>query len=222
MLKSEPINESQRLVADIQAEAAAAAPWTGSGAISTKVLAVMGEIPRHEFVPTARLSRAYDNCPLPIGHGQTISQPYIVALMTDLLHLRPSHVVLEIGCGSGYQAAVLSRLAKQVYSIEIVAALAEQAAKRLARLGYNNVEVINGDGYAGLPEHAPYDAIIVTAAPEEIPQSLIDQLKTGGRMVIPVGGAFSGQDLLLIEKEKDGELRTRTVLPVAFVPMIES
>jgi protein-L-isoaspartate(D-aspartate) O-methyltransferase len=207
------------MVADIRAEAGAAAPWTGSSTISPRVLEVMAQIPRHEFVPTARTSTAYDNTPLPIGHGQTISQPYIVALMTDLLQPQPGDVVLEVGSGSGYQAAVLSRLVRQVYSLEIVATLAQQAAQRLARLGYRNVEVISGDGHAGLPQHAPYDAIIVTAAPEQIPPALIEQLKPGGRLVIPVGAPFHGQDLLLLEKGADGEVTTTPVLPVAFVPL---
>ena len=224
MLKSESIatlpTDPQRMMADIRAEALAAAPWTGSSTISTKVLEAMAQIPRHNFVPTASISAAYDNTPLPIGHGQTISQPYIVALMTDLLRPHPQQVVLEVGAGSGYQAAVLSRLVKQIYTLEIVATLAQQAAERLTRLGYNNVEVIRGDGHAGLPQHAPYDAIIVTAAPQQVPQPLIEQLKPGGRMVIPVGGPFYGQDLLLIEKGEDGKISTTTVLPVAFVPLI--
>jgi protein-L-isoaspartate(D-aspartate) O-methyltransferase len=224
MLKSESIatlpTNQQRMVADIRAEAAAAAPWTGSSAISARVLEAMAQIPRHKFVPTASPRAAYDNTPLPIGHGQTISQPYIVALMTDLLQPRPQQVVLEVGTGSGYQAAVLSQLVKQVYTLEIVATLAQQAAERLARLGYNNVEVIRSDGHDGLPQHAPYDAIIVTAAPQQIPQPLIEQLKPGGRLVIPVGGLIYGQDLLLIEKGDDGKISTTTILPVAFVPLI--
>lgn len=222
MWRSSARADAQRLVADIQAEALAAAPWTGRSTISARVLEVMGQIPRHEFVPTARVSSAYDNTPLPIGHGQTISQPYIVALMTDLLQLQPTDVVLEVGAGSGYQAAVLSRLVKRVYSVEIVPALAQRAAERLARLGYRNVEVFSGDGRAGLPQHAPYDAIVVTAAPQMLPPALIKQLKPGGRLVIPVGGPFYGQDLLLIEKQADQTVSTRTILPVSFVPLTEA
>lgn len=219
MQKIDLLSDRQRLVADIQAEARSAAPWTGAGAISATILEVMARIPRHEFVPTVRNSAAYDNAALPIGYGQTISQPYIVALMTDLLQLQPTDVVLEVGTGSGYQAAVLAGLVKQVYTIEIVAILAQQAAQRLARLGYTNVEVLGGDGRAGLPQHAPYDAIIVTAAPQQIPAPLIEQLKAGGYLVIPVGSAFDSQDLLLIEKRLDGTVTSKTVLPVAFVPL---
>lgn len=208
------------MVAEIQVEARVAARLTGSRQISARVLEVMEQVPRHEFVPPSHLRAAYDNCPLPIGHGQTISQPYIVALMTDLLALTPAARVLEVGTGSGYQAAVLSRLAKQVYSIEVVATLARQSAERLARLGYGNVEVVAADGYSGLPQHAPYDAIIVTAAPLQTPPALVEQLKAGGRMVIPVGAPLYGQDLLLIEKGGDGQVSSRTILPVAFVPLV--
>jgi len=176
-------------------------------------------VPRHAFLPDALRLAAYANRPLPIGHQQTISQPYIVALMTDLLDPEADGRVLEIGTGSGYQAAVLSKLVKQVYTLEVVAALAEQASERLRRLGYGNVEVRQGDGHAGWPEHAPYDGIIVTAAAPEVPPVLIEQLKPGGRLLIPVGNRYSGQELLLIEKDRHGRLRQESVLPVIFVPL---
>jgi len=179
----------------------------------------MGEVPRHELVPADVRSMAYGDTPLPIGHGQTISQPYIVALMTSLVRPAKEHVVLEIGTGSGYQAAVLSRLAARVYSIEIVEPLAREAAARLKALGYANVTVRAGDGYKGWPEQAPFDAIVVTAAAPHIPQPLVEQLKPGGRMVIPVGSAPSSQDLMVVEKDHDGRARTRRALPVRFVPL---
>jgi protein-L-isoaspartate(D-aspartate) O-methyltransferase len=190
-----------------------------SGPISEKVLAIMSQVPRHRFVPEDELYSAYYNNPLPIGHGQTISQPYIVALMTDLLELDKQQTVLEVGTGSGYQAAVLSELAGKVYSMEIVAPLATVAAKRLGELGYANVEVKAGDGSAGWPEHAPYDGIIVTAAAEHIPQPLLDQLKAGGRLVIPVGGRFDAQYLLLITKDREGVFHRKNIEPVRFVPL---
>lgn len=212
----------QRMVKSICDEAESAAPWVGSASISRKVLDVMVQIPRHEFVPKGLAHAAYHNSPLPIGHGQTISQPYIVALMTDLLRLREDSVVLEIGTGSGYQAAVLSCLVQKVYSIEIVESLAIEARERLKRLGYDNVEVLHANGRLGLEEKAPFDAIIVTAAPSDIPPALIDQLAAGGRLVMPVGGPYYGQDLKLIEKDEKGLLTSRTVLPVAFVPLTGS
>jgi protein-L-isoaspartate(D-aspartate) O-methyltransferase len=190
-----------------------------SGPISENVLAVMSKVPRHRFVPDDELYSAYYNNPLPIGHGQTISQPYIVALMTDLLKLEKKQTVLEVGTGSGYQAAVLSELAGRIYSIEIVAPLAAQVAKVLSELGYTNVEVKAGDGSAGWPEHAPYDGIIVTAAAEHIPQPLLDQLKSGGRLVIPVGGRYDAQELLLITKDNEGVFHRKNIEPVRFVPL---
>ncbi|HVE66135.1 MAG TPA: protein-L-isoaspartate(D-aspartate) O-methyltransferase, partial [Thermoanaerobaculia bacterium] len=174
-------------------------------------------VPRHEFVPPTLIARAYENRPLPIGEGQTISQPYIVALMTELLELKPSSRVLEIGTGSGYQSAVLAELASQVYTIEIVPELASLAGSRLKELDYGNVSVREGDGYRGWPEHAPFDAIIVTAAPERIPQPLLDQLAPGGIMVIPVGGFF--QELKVFRKSGDGRITEKDILPVRFVPM---
>jgi protein-L-isoaspartate(D-aspartate) O-methyltransferase len=184
------------------------------------VLDAMRQVPRHLFVPPDLAASAYVDSPLPIGHGQTISQPYIVGLMTELARPRRSDKVLEIGTGCGYQAAVLSRLVSVVYTIEIVAPLAEEARTRLARLGYLNVRTLAGDGYLGWPEEAPFDIIIVTAAPEQVPQALVDQLAPRGRMVIPVGGQLSGQDLQVIEKDEAGRVHRKGVLPVRFVPMV--
>lgn len=181
-----------------------------------RVADAMRAVPRHEFVPESYRGEAYANHPLPIGAGQTISQPFIVGLMTSLMSLEPEHTVLEVGTGSGYQAAVLSRLVREVYSIEVVRVLGEEAARTLERLGYRNVRVRIGDGYLGWPEHAPYDAIIVTAAPERIPEALIAQLKPGGRLVVPVGTA--SQMLEVIEKARDGTLVRSGILPVRFVP----
>jgi len=192
---------------------------TGRPRFGDPVMAAMGKVPRHRFVPFPQEAFAYDNRPLPIGEGQTISQPYIVALMTDLLEPKPSDKVLEVGTGSGYQAAVLGELVAKVYTIEIVEPLGKRAAKILADLGYRNIEVRVGDGYGGWPEAAPFDSIIVTAAPATVPQPLIDQLKPGGRMVIPVGGSFDVQQLLLVQKQADGTATTRRTLPVRFVPL---
>lgn len=182
-----------------------------------QVLRAMQQVPRHEFVPTRLCANAYADGPLPIGNGQTISQPYIVALMTQLGRPKPDSRVLDVGTGSGYQAAVLAKIVKHVYSIEIVETLAEQAEQRLKRLGYENIEVRCGDGYQGWPEHAPFDLIIVAAAPDHVPQPLIDQLAPGGRLIIPVG-KFA-QVLTVIEKQSDGSTEKKTVAPVAFVPM---
>jgi protein-L-isoaspartate(D-aspartate) O-methyltransferase len=181
------------------------------------VLQAMASVPRHEFVPAAQRRWAYDDGPLPIGYGQTISQPYIVAFMTEHLSPQASHRVLEIGTGSGYQAAVLAQLVREVYSVEILEPLATRAAADLQRLGYANVFVRSGDGYLGWPEKAPFDSVIVTCAPEHIPQPLVDQLKEGGRMLIPVGPPLD-QKLYVLEKQ-DGKVRQRAVLPVRFVPM---
>ena len=190
------------------------------GVANPDVVAALRHVPRHLFVPQAERERAYVDAPVPIGHGQTISQPYIVALMTDLLRLAPRARVLEIGTGSGYQAAVLAELGHQVYTIEIVSGLAEQAATRLSNLGYNAVHVRQGDGYYGWPEAAPFNGIVVTAAASQIPPPLLEQLKSGGRMVIPIGAAFLVQELMLIEKLVDGSIRTEALLPVAFVPLV--
>ena len=208
------------MIDTIELEARDAEPWVGKSAIEQRVMAAMAKVPRHEFVPLDAVSAAYENGPLPIGHGQTISQPYIVALMTDLLRPKPEDVILEVGTGSGYQSAVLSLLVRQVYSIEVVRPLAEEAAARLKRLGYNNIETRWGDGYQGWPEHAPYDGIIVTAAAQEVPEPLIDQLKPGARLIVPVGGRLTGQDLMVVEKDVQGKTFRRSVLPVAFVPLI--
>jgi protein-L-isoaspartate(D-aspartate) O-methyltransferase len=186
------------------------------GIRQAEVLRAMETVPRHLFVPADQRERAYGDHPLPIGWGQTISQPYVVALMTELLRLDGNDKVLEIGTGSGYHAAVLSRVAGEVYSVEIIADLGRQASSTLSQLGYGNVRVRVGDGYQGWPEHAPFDAIILTAAPTKIPQPLIDQLKVGGRMVVPVGSFL--QDLQLITKTATG-IEKRTVAPVRFVPM---
>ena len=184
-----------------------------------RVMGILAQVPRHRFVPTRLQDQAYDNRPLPIGHGQTISQPYIVAIMTDLLEPRPDQLALEIGTGSGYQAAVLSRLVSRVYTMEIVEPLGEQARQRLQRLGYDNVEVKVADGYFGWEAHAPFDIIIVTAAASHVPPPLVKQLKPGGRMVIPVGSRFMTQQLLLITKDLEGSLQIRQILPVRFVPL---
>ncbi|MBI2435784.1 MAG: protein-L-isoaspartate(D-aspartate) O-methyltransferase [Candidatus Hydrogenedentes bacterium] len=186
------------------------------------VLKAMSAVKRHEFVPAALRGQAYADRPLPIGHGQTISQPYIVAAMTEMLKPEKDDVALEIGTGSGYQAAVLSTLVKQVYSIEIMAELGEQAAARLKKLGYGNVETRVGDGYFGWKEHGPFDAIIVTAASTHIPPPLIEQLKPGGRMVIPVGPPFQVQQLMLLEKQADSAIKQRSLMPVQFVPLTRS
>ncbi len=191
----------------------------GQDRFTPRVLDVMSVVPRHAFVPEEMRRQAYTDRPLPIGYGQTISQPLIVAVMTDLMRVEPDHVVLEIGTGSGYQAAVLARLARQVYTIEIVPGLANSAAQRLHNLGYTNVLTRLGDGYYGWPEAAPFDGIIVTAAASQIPPPLIQQLKPGGRMVIPVGGPFALQHLVLVELDDQRRVRTRELLPVAFVPL---
>jgi len=215
------MNKREAMIEEIAADALATAEYTGRAAFDPRVMAAMARVPRHEFVPPAEESYAYVNNALPIGHGQTISQPYIVALMTDLLDPQKGHRVLEIGTGSGYQAAVLAELVHQVYSIEVIPELAETARARLARLGYANVTVRIGDGHAGWPEEAPFDGIIVTAAADEIPRLLLAQLRPGGRMAIPVGRRLS-QDLILIEKSATGEITERNLLPVAFVPLVSA
>ena len=189
----------------------------GRGITNARVLAAMGKVPRHEFVPSSLRADAYEDQPLPIGHGQTISQPFIVAFMTEQLEPRPVDRVLEIGTGSGYQAAVLAGLVAQVYTIEIIEELARRAAADLKRLGYTNVQVRAGDGYKGWPDAAPFDAIIVTCAPERVPQPLTEQLKDGGRMIIPIGPTWN-QELVLLRKQGD-KLEKDSVLPVRFVPM---
>jgi protein-L-isoaspartate(D-aspartate) O-methyltransferase len=207
------------MVAEIAVMARETGGATGRPQFSDAVMAAMGKVPRHRFVPSLTEPFAYENRPLPIGDGQTISQPYIVALMTELLDPQPGHVVLEVGTGSGYQAAVLAELVSKVYTIEIVEPLGRRAARLLPELGYRNIAMRIGDGYNGWPEAAPFDSIIVTAAAAEVPKPLVDQLKPGGRMVIPVGGRFDVQELLVIEKHADGRTTTQHTLPVRFVPL---
>ncbi len=191
------------------------------GIADRRVLDAMRKVPRHLFVPEELRRLAYEDHPLPIGLEQTISQPYIVALMTELARVANDHIVLEIGTGSGYQAAVLSVLAKRVYTIEYLAPLGEAARKRLAELGYNNVEVKIGDGYQGWPERQPFDAILVTAASAEVPRALLDQLKPGGRLVIPVGPQAETQILQVLEKDSKGKISRRNTIPVRFVPLVK-
>ncbi|MDH3888444.1 MAG: protein-L-isoaspartate(D-aspartate) O-methyltransferase [Gammaproteobacteria bacterium] len=209
----------QRLVEDIQQDVRDTSLYLDKETLDPRVMAAIATVPRHEFVPAAQRRHAYDNRPLPIGYGQTISQPYIVALMSDLIKPRAGDRILELGTGSGYQAAILAELTATVYSIEIIEELGKQAAGRLSGLGYDNITLRIGDGYYGWKEHAPFDAIVVTAAASHVPPPLVAQLKPGGRMVIPVGSRFLTQQLVLIEKQADGQLLTRQVLPVKFVPL---
>ena len=209
----------KRMMQDIERGVELTSSQIGKHALDPRVMAAMKQVPRHEFVPADAQAYAYEDGPVSIGHGQTISQPYIVALMTDLLSPEPDHVVLEVGTGSGYQAAILSLLVEQVYSTEIVAPLALAARERLQRLAYANVEVRLADGYHGWVEHAPYDGIIVTAAAPVIPEPLVEQLRPGGRLVIPVGLPHNYQELMLVEKSEDNEVYTKNILGVAFVPL---
>jgi protein-L-isoaspartate(D-aspartate) O-methyltransferase len=209
----------ERLVREIDADVKAASRRFGGKALAQVALEAMGRVPRHEFVPAEQRPYAYENRPLPIGYGQTISQPYIVAIMTDLADATAGKTALEVGTGSGYQAAVLAACGVDVYSMEIIPELGKQAGERLQRLGYDRVEVRVGDGYYGWPERAPFDIILVTAASSQIPPPLIAQLKPGGKMVIPVGGPFMVQHLMLVEKAEDGRVTSRELLPVAFVPL---
>jgi len=208
----------QRLLDEIESEYRFTRGMTGKASLDPRVKAALSDTPRDKFVPQGSIDSAFDNNPLPIGYGQTISQPYIVALMTDLLAPEADDVVLEIGTGSGYQAAVLSQLCSQVYTIEYVEALADMAKARFEKLGYDNIETRAGNGFDGWPEHAPYDGIIVTAAATQIPGPLIEQLKAGGRMVIPIGRPYSHQELKLVEKNRDGDISIKDILGVAFVP----
>jgi len=213
--------DRQQMVDTIIYEVAETAGYTGRQVLSTKVIRALLSVPRHEFVPRLMRQQAYINSPLPIGHNQTISQPYIVAIMTELIDPQPNHKVLEIGTGSGYQAAILSRLVSQVYTIEIIAELANNAKNTLQRLEYDNVYVRAGDGYLGWPEQAPFDSIIVTAG-GDIPEQLLAQLKPDGTMIIPVGGYYETQYLTLITKDTKGQIFKRKILPVRFVPLINS
>jgi len=210
----------QQMIAEVVADVVFLTPQIGKSALDSRVIDVMGRIPRHEFVPIELRAYSYINSPLPVGYGKTVSQPFIVALMTDLLEPRAGDTVLEVGAGVGYQAAILSELVKQVYSIDIIEELALDTRKRLQRLGYRNIEIGVGNGYYGWSEHAPYDKIMVTAAPDLIPAPLIAQLKPGGRMVVPTG-IPDRQQLMVLEKSADGKLATREVLPVRFSELEE-
>ena len=212
-------SQRQQMVREIRQSVADTTRYIGRTALNQRVMSAMGTVPRHEFVPPSMISSAYENRPLSIGHGQTISQPYIVALMTDLVDLDEQDTVLEIGTGSGYQAAILAKLVHKVYTIEIVEALGLSAAKRLQKLGYDNVVTRIGDGYYGWPEQGPFDAIVVTAASSHIPPPLVRQIKPGGIMLIPVGSQFQVQQLTLVRKDEKGDVITRQVLPVRFVPL---
>lgn len=212
--------QARRQMVDlIKEDVAQSGDYLDRTALDRRVLQVMDSVPRHLFVPEDQRDHAYENRPLPIGYGQTISQPYIVAIMTELLEPRPQQTALEIGTGSGYQAAVLSRLVSRVYTMEIIEPLGEQARERLQRLGYDNVQVKIADGYFGWQAHAPFDIIIVTAAASHIPPPLVQQLKPGGRMVIPVGSRFMTQQLLLVVKDVKEKVTMKQILPVRFVPL---
>lgn len=213
-------NKIKNMLDTIQYEAKFCENYTGRASISEPVMQAMQYVDRALFVPAHYQHQAYDNGPLPIGHGQTISQPFIVALMTDLLDLTPESIVLEIGTGSGYQAAILAQLAKQVYSVERIKELAESAQQRFQELSYDNIEVRCVNGYYGWQEKSPFDAIIVTAAASHIPQDLVDQLKPGGKMIIPVGLPYMHQELMLVVKDQQGQTQTNSVLAVAFVPLV--
>jgi protein-L-isoaspartate(D-aspartate) O-methyltransferase len=208
------------MVSEVDAMYAETRGETGFPALSPMVRAALGKVERHRLVPESQVALAYRNHPLPIGSGQTISQPYIVALSTDLLGLKGGETVLDVGTGSGYQAAVLAEVATHVFSIEILPELAESARKRLEELGYGNIEIRMGDGYKGWPEKAPFDGIVVTAAAPRVPKALVDQLKPGGRMVIPVGGEGDVQWLELVTRRADGGFDEKRVLPVRFVPLV--
>jgi len=210
----------QQMIAEVVADAVFLTPQLGKSAFDSRVIDVMGRIPRHEFVPIELQAYSYINSPLPVGYGKTVSQPFIIALMTDLLEPQIGDTVLEVGAGVGYQAAILSELVKQVYSIEIIEELALDTRRRLGRLGYRNIEIGVGNGYYGWSEHAPFDKIMVTAAPDLIPPPLISQLKPGGKMVIPTG-IPDKQQLMVLEKSADGKLGTREVLPVRFSELEE-
>jgi len=218
-LEKDFAKQRERLAQTIEREVRLTRSYLGKSGLDQSVLQALRRVPRHEFVTQDHKTQAYKNRPLPIGYGQTISQPYIVAIMTDLLQVESDDIVFELGTGSGYQAAVLAELVQHVYTMEIIEPLGERARETMARLGYDNVTIEIGDGYFGWKEHAPFDAIVVTAAGDHIPPPLIQQLKPEGRMIIPVGSRFMTQQLVLIEKQKDGTIRSREILPVRFVPI---
>jgi len=213
------MNDLQRMLNDIEMEVKLTRDYIGKNALDARVMAAMKRVPRHKFIPREFHYRAYDNGPAPIGSGQTISQPYIVALMSDLLNTKPSDTILEIGTGSGYQAAVLSCMVQQVYSIEIIESLAANAGNQLNELGYTNITLRTGDGYYGWPEYAPFDGIIVTAATPYIPHPLFEQMKVNARMVIPIGYPYRYQELVVAEKKANGNIDSQSILGVSFVPL---
>lgn len=220
--KSDYRVEREQLLREIDREMTATTGYTGRDRLRPAVRAALARVPREAFVPEGMEELAYANHPLSIGHGQTISQPYIVALMTEVLDLGPEDTVLEVGTGSGYQCAVLAELAREVYSVEVIPELVEAARERLDRLGYRNIRTRCADGALGWPDKAPFDAIIVTAAARAIPPALVEQLAPGGRMIIPVGVSWLGQDLVLLTKDADGGVHSRDLLAVAFVPLVTS
>lgn len=220
---TESVNDRmENMIREIENEVAFTRRYIGKDKLDDRVMAAMRAVPRHEFVPSNQQLLAYINGPLAIGHGQTISQPYIVALMTDMMNVNEDSVVLEIGTGSGYQAAILSTLVKQVYTMEVIPELMESAQEKFKSLGYHNIECCLGDGHEGWAEHAPYDAIMVTAAADGIPEALVEQLKPDANLVIPVGPTFGPQELLLVHKDQEGNTTTRDVLAVAFVPLVHT
>ncbi|MGR9108602.1 MAG: protein-L-isoaspartate(D-aspartate) O-methyltransferase, partial [Gammaproteobacteria bacterium] len=208
-----------RMIREIEQDVRETSQYLDQDVLSDAVLQALRKVPRHRFVPEDQVEWAYENRPLPIGYGQTISQPYIVAIMTDLLKPRPGDRVLEVGTGSAYQAAVLAEIVDRVYTIEIIEGLADEAQQRIEKLGYKKIHARTGDGYFGWESEAPFDAIVVTAAASYIPPPLVRQLKPGGRMIIPVGSRFTVQQLLLVQKDLQGQVTTRQILPVRFVPL---
>lgn len=215
-------HNQQQMIDDIKSEVDFTRHLIGKDHLDFRVMEALRKIPREQFVPAELRNAAFDNGPLPIGYGQTISQPYIVALMTDLLQPRSQHTILEIGSGCGYQTAILSLLCSKVFSMEVVAELALDTKRRLQKMGYSNIETKTGNGYLGWPQHAPYDGIIVTAAAEHIPPALVDQLKSEGRLVIPVGRPYSHQQLMLVQKHRNGNTDRQAILGVVFVPLVQS
>jgi protein-L-isoaspartate(D-aspartate) O-methyltransferase len=221
MMKNARSRGLEQMLSDIRSETALTRHLTGRDTLDPRVMKAMADVPRDAFVPGNMRYAAFTNGPLPIGNGQTISQPFIVALMTDMIAPQPAHRVLEIGTGSGYQTAVLSLLCDTVYSVELIPSLTEAATRRLDALGYHNVVTRNANGYEGWEEHAPFDGILVTAAAHRVPPRLVEQLRPGGRMAIPVGERYGLQELMLIEKDQAGRVDSRAILGVAFVPLID-